>query len=78
MNGNSSEILYLLANRQGLQRPRFVHAPRQYFLQRIGELYEETRSRRPIRVALHANQATPEIPTFFSFELSRLEYVPST
>jgi hypothetical protein len=62
MNGNSSEILYLLAKRQGLQRPRFVHAPRQYFLQRIGELSEETRSRRPIRVTHHANQATSDDP----------------
>jgi hypothetical protein len=47
-------------------------------MQRIGELSEETRSRRPVRVTHHANQATSEIPTFFSFELSRLEYVPST
>jgi hypothetical protein len=47
-------------------------------MQRIGELHEETRSRRPIRVTHPVSQVTSEIQAFCSVELSRLEYVPST
>ena len=73
MNGNSSEILYLLDPAQGLCMPEGNTSRRV-----IGELHEETRSRRPIRATHHVSQATSEIPSFFSFELSRLEYVLST
>ena len=45
VNGMSSEILYLLDSAQGLFTPE-GNTPRRA----IGELREETRSRRPIRV----------------------------
>jgi hypothetical protein len=55
-------------------RPRFVHAPGNTSRRVIGKLREETRSRRPIRATHDVNQATSEIPSFFSFEMSRLQY----
>jgi hypothetical protein len=78
MKGNSSEILYLLTKHLRDQGPRSVQTLRQYYMQRIGEPHEETRSRRSTGVTHPFSQATSEIPTFFCFELSRLAYVPST
>ena len=55
VNGNSSEILYLLDPAQGLSKPEG------YILHRVtSELCKETRSRRPIRVTHCVKQATSE------------------
>ena len=59
MNGNSSEILYLLDSAQGLCMPQGNTSHRV-----IGKLREETRSRRPIRATHHVNQATSEALRF--------------
>ena len=59
MNGISSEILYLLDSAQGLFMPQGNTSGRA-----IGELPEETRSRRPIRSTHHVNQATSEALRF--------------
>ena len=57
----SSEILYLLDPAQGLCIPEGNTSRRV-----IGKLREETRSRRPIRVIHHVNQATSEALRFLS------------
>jgi len=59
VNGMSSEILYLLDSAHGLCMPEGNTSRRV-----IGKLREETRSRRPIRVLHHVNQATSEALTF--------------
>ncbi len=59
MNGNSSEILYLLDSAQGLFMPQGNTSRRAN-----GKLREETRSRRPIRSTHHVNQATSEALRF--------------
>jgi len=59
VNGNSSEILYLLDSAQGLCMPQGNTSRRA-----IGKLREETRSRRPIRSTHHVNQATGEALRF--------------
>ena len=59
VNGNSSEILYLLDPAQGLCMPQGNIA-----CSAIGKLQAETRSRRPIRATHNVNQATSEAPTF--------------
>lgn len=61
VNGNSSEILYLLDSAQGLFTPQGNTSRRV-----IGKLREETRSRRPIRSTHHVNQATSEALRFLS------------
>ena len=59
VNGNSSEILYLLDSAQGLCMPEGNTSRRV-----IGKLRKETRSRRPIRVLHHVHQATSEALRF--------------
>ena len=59
VNGNSSEILYLLDPAQGLCMPQGNTSHRI-----IGELCGETRSRRPIRATQYVNQATSETLKF--------------
>ena len=55
----SSEILYLLDSAQGLFTPEGNTSGRV-----IGELPEETRSRRPIRATHYVNMATSETLKF--------------
>gem|GEM_PF-2997449 len=59
VNGISSEILFLLDSAQGLCMPQGNTSRRV-----IGELREETRSRRPIRDTQYVNQATSETLRF--------------
>jgi len=59
VNGISSEILYLLDSAQGLFMPQGNTSYRA-----IGKLYEETRSRRPIRATQYVKQATSEALRF--------------
>ena len=61
MNGMSSEILYLLDSAQGLCMPQGNTSYRA-----TGKLYEETRSRRPIRATHDVNQATSEALRFLA------------
>jgi len=59
MNGNSSEIWYLLDPAQGLCMPQG-----NIVCSAIGELQAKTRSRRPIRSTHNVNQATGEALRF--------------
>ncbi len=73
MNGNSSEIWYLLDSAQGLCMPQGNTPHRD-----IGKLCEETRSRRPIRSVHNVNQATSEALRFLikpSTPACLIEYV---